>query len=152
MTSGAIAEAEGVDGEGVFTYTTTYINGEKKGTEREFKEWISEPQDHILRFGTSATGDSGETTYSETFVSNATAYYFGNNAHGSTGSRGHYGTCAVDPSVIPYGTRLFVEGYGIAVANDTGGAIRGTRTDLYMRSLKEAKNWGRRNVQVYILD
>ncbi|MBQ6621964.1 MAG: DUF348 domain-containing protein [Mogibacterium sp.] len=152
LSSGVIQETEGSDGEGVFTYTTTYINGKDEGTERELKEWVTEPVDHVLRCGTSVTGESGETTYSSMFISNSSAYYFGNNAHGSTGRKCHYGTCAVDPSVIPYGTRLYVEGYGIAVANDTGGAIKGTKTDLYMRSLKEAKRWGRRNVRVYVLE
>ena len=152
LYSGTVEETEPVDGEAIFTYTTTYINGEEQGTEKEVKEWITPKVDHTLRFGTSLTGDSGETTYTDEFVSEATAYYFGNNAHGSTGGHCHYGTCAVDPRVIPYGTTIFVENYGIAYANDTGGAIVGTRLDLYMHSRKEALYWGRRSVRVWVLD
>ena len=75
----------------------------------------------------------------------------GTNAHGSTGQRVHYGTCAVDPSVIPYGTRLYIEGYGIAVANDCGGAVHGHIVDLYMRSTAECIRWGRQNRKAYVL-
>ena len=59
---------------------------------------------------------------------------------------------AVDPSVIPLGTRLYVEGYGEAVAVDTGGAIKGNIIDVHFPTIAECENWGRRQVQVTILD
>lgn len=59
---------------------------------------------------------------------------------------------AVDPSVIPLGTKLHVEGYGYAVAADTGGAIKGRRIDVLFRSNEEALEWGRRTVKVKVLD
>src|SRR5699024_8096610 len=60
---------------------------------------------------------------------------------------------AVDPNVIPLGSRVWVEGYGEAIAADTGGAIKGNRIDVLMESeAKAASNWGRRTVQVKILD
>lgn len=59
---------------------------------------------------------------------------------------------AVDPSVIPLGTKLYVEGYGYAVAGDTGGAIKGKRIDLFMASRDDALHWGRRTVKVRILN
>ncbi|RWZ50154.1 DUF348 domain-containing protein [Halobacillus fulvus] len=59
---------------------------------------------------------------------------------------------AVDPSVIPLGTRVWVEGYGYAVAGDTGGAINGNRIDVHVASKSQALSFGRRNVQVKILD
>lgn len=62
------------------------------------------------------------------------------------------GTVAVDPRVVPLGTRMHIEGYGEAVAVDTGGAIKGYRLDLYMDGRKEALEWGRRQVEVTILD
>jgi 3D (Asp-Asp-Asp) domain-containing protein len=127
------------------------VNGKKKKTKKEFDHWIRKPTNIQLRFGTSVTGESGDVEFDETFIGNCTAYYFGNNAHGATGQRCHYGTCAVDPRVIPYGTKLYVEGYGTAVANDCGGAVKGHIIDLYMRSTKECFSWGRRNKKVYIL-
>ena len=62
------------------------------------------------------------------------------------------GVVAVDPDVIPLGTRLFIPGYGEAVAADTGGAIVGNRIDLVMDSYGEAMDFGRRDVTVYVLD
>lgn len=59
---------------------------------------------------------------------------------------------AVDPKVIPLGTHVWVEGYGEAIAADTGGAIKGNRIDLFMPSEDNANNWGRRTVTVEILN
>jgi 3D (Asp-Asp-Asp) domain-containing protein len=60
------------------------------------------------------------------------------------------GIVAVDPNVIPLGTRLYVPGYGEAVAADTGSAIRGAVIDLWFRTVAEARAWGRRTVVVTI--
>ncbi|MDY6065663.1 MAG: 3D domain-containing protein [Finegoldia sp.] len=62
------------------------------------------------------------------------------------------GVAAVDPNVIPLGTNLYVEGYGHARAEDTGGAIKGNRIDLVFSSKAESNAWGRRTVEVTILD
>jgi 3D (Asp-Asp-Asp) domain-containing protein len=59
---------------------------------------------------------------------------------------------AVDPSVIPLGTRVWVEGYGEAIAGDTGGAIKGNIIDLFMADQQDALNWGRKTVNIKILD
>lgn len=58
---------------------------------------------------------------------------------------------AVDPSVIPLGTKLYVEGYGEAIASDTGGAIKGNIIDLHFSDVAACINWGRRQVAVTIL-
>lgn len=63
-----------------------------------------------------------------------------------------YSTVAVDPRVIPYGTKLYIEGYGYAIAEDTGGAIKGNKIDVFFNTNKECMNWGRRTVVVHILD
>lgn len=150
LASGTIVRTEGKPGKAVYKYTYKYVNGKKKKTKKEFDRWIKRPTNIQLRFGTSVTGETGPVEFGETFIGNCTAYYFGKNAHGARGTC-HYGTCAVDPSVIPYGTKLYVEGYGTAVANDCGGAVKGHIIDLYMRSTKECFSWGRRNKKVYIL-
>ncbi|WP_100397959.1 peptidoglycan-binding protein [Bacillus sp. FJAT-44742] len=59
---------------------------------------------------------------------------------------------AVDPNVIPLGSTVYVEGYGEAVAGDTGGNIQGNRIDLYMQERGDAVNFGRQNVQVTVID
>jgi 3D (Asp-Asp-Asp) domain-containing protein len=63
----------------------------------------------------------------------------------------HRGVVAVDPNVIPMGTKLYVEGYGDAIAADQGGAIKGNRIDLFFNSKSEAYNWGMRTVKVTII-
>ncbi|WP_067842227.1 LysM peptidoglycan-binding and 3D domain-containing protein [Amphibacillus sediminis] len=59
---------------------------------------------------------------------------------------------AVDPSVIPLGTRVHVEGYGEAVAGDVGGAIKGNKIDIHVPTREEALTWGVREVEVTILE
>ncbi|WP_027962981.1 3D domain-containing protein [Halalkalibacillus halophilus] len=59
---------------------------------------------------------------------------------------------AVDPNVIPLGTKVYVEGYGEAIAADTGGAIKGNKIDLHVPTTEEAFSWGVRDVQITILD
>ena len=87
----------------------------------------------------------------EAMIFEATAYcYTGNQT--ATGTWPSRGTIAVDPTIIPLGTRLFVEGYGEGIAEDTGGAIKGHRIDLYMESEDECWDWGRRTVKVRIIE
>ncbi|MDD1505075.1 ubiquitin-like domain-containing protein [Lysinibacillus sp. CNPSo 3705] len=59
---------------------------------------------------------------------------------------------AVDPSVIKLGSKVWVEGYGIAVAADTGGAIKGNKIDIFVQSETQAINWGVKNVRIKILN
>ncbi|RKQ37956.1 LysM peptidoglycan-binding and 3D domain-containing protein [Oceanobacillus halophilus] len=59
---------------------------------------------------------------------------------------------AVDPNVIPLGSKVYVEGYGQAIAGDTGGAIKGNKIDIHVPTKDEAYNWGRRSVQVTIVE
>lgn len=59
---------------------------------------------------------------------------------------------AVDPSVIPLGTKVWVEGYGEAIAGDTGGAIKGHKIDVLMPSGSQARSWGRKTVKIVILN
>jgi 3D (Asp-Asp-Asp) domain-containing protein len=68
------------------------------------------------------------------------------------GMKAEKGVVAVDPRVIPMRTRLYVEGYGLAIAADTGGAIKGNRIDLCFPTYQEALRYGRRTVKVYLLD
>jgi 3D (Asp-Asp-Asp) domain-containing protein len=68
--------------------------------------------------------------------------------HTATGIPVGWGVIAVDPAVIPLGTRLTVPGYGEGVAADTGSAVRGATIDLWFPSLRQAKAWGRRTVTI----
>ncbi len=70
----------------------------------------------------------------------------------SMGTRVRFGVVAVDPRIIKLGTRLYVEGYGECVAEDTGGAIKGMRIDLAFNSDRAANQYGRRQVRVVVLN
>ncbi len=70
----------------------------------------------------------------------------------ATGRRAVKGVIAVDPHFIPLGTRVYVPGYGYAIAADTGGAIKGNRIDLCFNTVAEALQWGRRKVTIIVLD
>ncbi len=87
----------------------------------------------------------------KTMIFTATAYTWTGNrtAAGTWPSRG---TVAVDPRVIPLGTELYIEGYGPAIAADTGSAIKGNRIDLYMESEDECWAWGRRTVEGRVIE
>ena len=60
------------------------------------------------------------------------------------------GVVAVDPSVIPLGTRLTIPGYGVGIAADTGGAVQGAVIDLWFPTTAQALAWGRRTVTITI--
>ena len=93
------------------------------------------------------------TSYKKTLEMEASAYSsYESGTHTARGNALRRGYVSVDPNVIPLGTEVYVEGYGYAVADDTGGAIIGHRIDLAMDSYNEAIQFGRRTVKVYILD
>lgn len=99
-------------------------------------------------------GGSSPMGFSNALDMEATAYSDdGFTASGDRTSRNPngYSTIAVDPRVIPLGSRVYVEGYGYAVASDTGSAIQGNIIDLFVPSQAEALSWGRRSVKVYIV-
>ena len=97
----------------------------------------------------------GAHRYANAITMEATAY-LPSDGDGSgitaSGLMAGYGIAAVDPNVIPLGTRLYIPGYGEAIAADTGGAIYGDRIGLCMESYGEAMAFGRRDVTVYVLN
>ncbi|HEX5274242.1 MAG TPA: ubiquitin-like domain-containing protein [Candidatus Rubrimentiphilum sp.] len=80
-----------------------------------------------------------------------TASCAGCSGYTATGYRAGRGIVAVDPRIIPLGTKLFIPGYGFAIAGDTGGAIVGNRIDLGFNSYSDAIQFGRRPIKVYTL-
>jgi 3D (Asp-Asp-Asp) domain-containing protein len=103
--------------------------------------------------------DQLNVRYHTVFEAEATAYSNAQPAlsdYTSTGLFVRKGIVAVDPKIIPYGTHLYIEGYGYAVAGDTGSAIRNQghiHIDLAFPTVAEALQYGRRyNVKIYVLD
>lgn len=152
LPSGEQKITEGEAGEGVFRYTYKYVNGKKTKVTKKVDKWIKKPQDNALRLGTGRTGHTGKYVVTKTFTANCSAYWMGNNCRGASGGRCVYGTVAVDRFRYPYGTLFWIEGYGFAVANDCGSAIKGDKLDLWMDSYKESCQWGRRHMTTYVLE
>lgn len=103
--------------------------------------------------GNSSNGSSSGQ-YKKELSMEATAYAGdGITAMGTATVRNPNGisTVAVDPNVIPLGSKLYIPGYGYAIASDTGGAIKGNRIDLFMNSEAECNQFGRRQITVYIV-
>ncbi len=117
---------------------------------------VQPPQDRIVHVGTRRMiASRGEWVGREVLHMEATGYapWTGPGVDDvtATGMRAGYGVVAVDPAVIPLGSRLYIEGYGVAIAGDTGGAIKGYRIDLGFDTARAAIRFGRRTVRVYIL-
>ena len=125
-----------------------------KGEEKEVQDILSAIKSRIA-----AIQPAGMTLVGEWSLT-ATAYYAfgsgGNDINGNgitaTGLRARKGIVAVDPRIIPLGTKLFIPGYGEALAADTGGWIKNDRIDLCFESLEECFKFGRRKIRVYLVE
>ena len=175
---------EGVSGEMLCTAEVIYRNGAEVSRNVISQSVVKQPVDALIAIGTGAkqtqsaapeaeggaeTTISGGTitlptgevlTYTGTLKVRASAYTStdaGCNDYTATGTLARVGAIAVDPSVIPYGTRMYIVSddgkfiYGIATAEDTGGSIKGNRIDLFYDTELECLIFGRRSCTVYFL-
>lgn len=125
---------------------------------------MTEPTDQVILVGRKKpsnliTTGHGTYRYKEVKEMLATAYYPGpestapyDDGYTAIGLEAGFGIIAVDPTVIPLRSKVYIPGYGVALAGDVGGAIKGNRVDLCYETLEEAINFGRQWVQVYILE
>ena len=144
---------EGKKGEKQLTYTVTLVDGQE--TERMVTEerLLYEPINRLIAKGVRDRVSIGSISrsYNTSITMVATAYtHTGSPTY--TGVMPKRGTVAVDPSIIPLGREVFVEGYGLAIAQDIGGSIKGNRIDVFVDTEEEAYKWGRKTVKVYLLD
>lgn len=137
----------------------TYVNGLLETTEVLKSEITKDPVKEVVEVGTKkgTVAPNGKNA-KRVIVMQATAYDPTAGSKTAMGTRARVGAVAVDPKVIPLGSKLYIESmdgfasYGYATAEDTGGAIKGNRIDLFYNSNAEANRFGRRNVKVYVLD
>ncbi|MEI3610211.1 ubiquitin-like domain-containing protein [Pseudogracilibacillus sp. SO10305] len=158
--------SEGEEGKVERTYEIVYENGEEVDRTLLEENVVQKPKNKKVAIGTKeevetvSTSNSQEPSGGKELTMEATAY--GADCAGCSGIsatgmdlRGSPTpkVIAVDPNVIPLGSRVWVEGYGEAIAADTGGAIKGNIIDVLVESeAYAADNWGRRTVKVKILD
>lgn len=169
---------EGHTGEYTVTFNVVYENGIEVLREELSRTVTKVPENKIIANGTKepvskpATNASNKKNQSASNASNTIAGFKYTKKHtmsatgytafrpdGSryttaTGKAAKHGLVAVDPKIIPLGTTLYIEGYGKAIAADTGSAIKGNKIDLCfeMTNSEIRSRFGRKNVDVYILD
>ena len=166
---------EGADGQMECIASVLYVDGQEHSrtvlSEKVLRESVNAvvavgigedaaPLSYEIGDGTITLSTGEVLTYTKTMQFKATAYTHtdaGCDMITSTGTTVRHGTVAVDPRVIPYGTRMFIvtnDGayvYGVSTAEDCGGAIKGNRLDLYFSTTAACFRFGIRNCTVYIL-
>lgn len=154
-----VMRTQGADGAVKTTYEVTVRDGKPVSKKPLFSTRI-EPVNKLVLIGRDSritSRGSYERGKAKVITMNASAYDAsqetipGGTGRTATGVPAEFGVVAVDPRVIPLGTMLYIEGYGIALAADTGGAIKGNRIDLCFDSRSEALAFGRRKVVVHVL-
>lgn len=165
-------KTKGQNGLKRIVYNITTENGIEVKREIVSETTVKKPVTQIVAVGTGegtkntsgkkvVAANAGKSLiYSKKITVTATAYTDSSGNKTASGRMPQYGVIAVDPKVIPLGTRLYVEStddgkswsYGYCVAGDTGGAIKGNKIDLYYNSERECVRFGRRTAIVYVLD
>lgn len=163
---------KGMDGEKKIVYQESYVSGDLISKIVKEEILISPPVEEILEVGRKQKQFIASRTsfrFLEEMEMVATAYDLSYESTGkhpwhpeygitASGAYATHGTVAVDPRVIPLGTKLYIAStdntpdYGYATALDIGGAIKGNRIDLFMEKNNDAMKFGVRKVKVYILD
>ena len=163
-----VVKTQGALGQKEIKLKETYLEDKLISQTKVSEKIIKNPVNKVIEKGTkvikkSVKTNKGNFNYKQKITMRATAYtadeestgkkpgdkYYGITASGMKAQRG---VVAVDTNVIPFGTKLYIEGYGHAIAGDRGGAIKGNKVDVFVDSIKEAKNWGVKTVDVYILE
>lgn len=154
---------EGKSGEKKVTYQVEYHNGKEVSRKQINENLIRKPVDKIIARGTLPTlpvSRGGKPIgYTKTLQARSTAYYAVRGvgktytASGMKAVRNSdgYSTIAVDPSIIPFGTRVYIEHYGFAIAADSGTGVKGNSIDVFFNTYGEACRWGVKYVKVYYI-
>ncbi|MEK5330510.1 MULTISPECIES: ubiquitin-like domain-containing protein [unclassified Lysinibacillus] len=149
------------------TYEVVKENGKIVAKNLQSEKVINEPKKQVVAVGTkqlvasttTVSRGSAEPSSGKEFYVTATAYTpycKGCSGTSATGinlrSDSGLKVIAVDPSVIKLGSKVWVEGYGTAIAGDTGGSIKGNKIDILVQSDAQARNWGRKKVRIKVLN
>ena len=158
---------EGQEGLISKTYELTKENGKTVSKKLVSEKTVKEKVDQVVSIGTkekketvkpvSTSSSSSPSSAGEEYYVTATAYTSGcNGCSGKTATginlraNPNARVIAVDPSFIPLGTKVYVEGYGYATAADTGGAVSGKKIDVFVPSTADAYNWGVKTVKIKV--
>lgn len=163
-------KTNGKDGEKIVTREVKYIDGKKSSDKVVAEKRIKEPVDKVVLVGTKGAATSGgagtftdsngaTVAYSQMLTGSGTAYTAPAGAGTATGVPAYHGGVAVNPNIIPYGSKLYIVStdgsfvYGYATAVDTGGALMdgSAIVDCFYNTYDECVNFGRRDVNVYVI-
>lgn len=157
---------EGVNGKEAFTDKITYHDGVEFSRERIETQVIEEPVKKVVEVGTNVGnvgngGDGGSPYGNEeggvptgrSFIANCTAYTHTGNPTASGVMPVAGVTVAADPSVFPLGTRIYIPYFNNTfIVQDTGGAVKGNVIDIFMDTYDECVQFGRRDLEAYVVD
>ncbi|MDP4085434.1 MAG: ubiquitin-like domain-containing protein [Bacillota bacterium] len=142
-------------------YEVILENGKEVSRKLISQNKVRNKMDKIVAVGTknfTLQGSRGEGSIGKEFYVSTTAYTAdcnGCSGHTSTGidlhSNPNVKVIAVDPRIIPLGTKVYVEGYGYAIAADTGSSIKGYKIDVFFSSKSDAYRWGSRKIKIKVL-
>jgi 3D (Asp-Asp-Asp) domain-containing protein len=134
------------------TLLVTYYNGQEAKRDIIKIETLVQPVNKVVAMGniTSVSRGGQRLDFREALYMQATAYTY-TGSRTATGQNPAVGMVAVDPTVIPLGTKMYIEGYGYAWAADTGGAVKGNVIDVFLEENSQCVKWGRKTVKVYLL-
>jgi 3D (Asp-Asp-Asp) domain-containing protein len=144
---------KGKPGKVIYEVAQLYKNGKPISVATEKAIEVIPSVTEVVMVGTNEKWTASETSTRVT-ASTLTVVATGYSPTGhrtATGIWPKRGTVAVDTAIIPFGTRIYIPGYGNGIAQDRGGAIRGNRIDLFFSTEKEALQWGKRKVTIRIL-
>lgn len=145
---------QGKEGLAQKTVKITLRNGQEVSREIVGEKVVRQPVNKIVAVGTVKTkvvSRNDNIKFSKALQMSASAYtHTGRNT--ASGIYPKKGAVAVDPRIIPMGTKLYIDGYGYGTALDVGSAIKGYKIDLFFETESQARKWGRRPVKVYILE
>lgn len=163
---------KGKNGEKQVEYLVVYENGEAVSKILKEEKILVAAENEVIEKGTAQylATSRGSVRFRKVIQMTSTAYDAGFESTGKrpgdkyygltrSGTKVRPGVVAVDPKVIPLGTKLYIKSldsrwpdYGFAIAEDTGGAIKGNKVDLYFEDSQDVKKYGRRKVEVYVLE
>jgi 3D (Asp-Asp-Asp) domain-containing protein len=143
---------KGVQGTENHVYEVTREDGKEIERVLLKQEVVKEPIKEVVAHGTRGIVSRGGSMLNiEKILKMSSTAYTHTGRRTCTDVWPSVGIVAVDPKVIPLGTRLYIDGYGYATPLDTGGSIKGNKIDLFFETREEALKWGRREVQVFVL-
>lgn len=147
---------DGNYGKRELSYNLVFEDDKLINKELIYKNIFVNPVAKIIKKGTkevlSLTSRGDFSRINEYKHMNVVATAYAGDTITSTGTRPKWGTIAVDPRVIPYGSKVYIPRFDmIFKAEDCGGAIKGNKIDIFMNSESQCNTWGRRSIDIYII-